>query len=155
MRRLLVFVLAVATSVVSVASADEQLTKQQIIDRSAPICRDLLDAIAPHIEKADDARAKEDWDRFIREARKAIDIARPYGEKLRDLRPDTGARDYGRFLDQAREALYSLSRALDALEAGHADLALRRQETAQEHFRRAKDAAKSYGLHRPCIKVVS
>jgi hypothetical protein len=137
-----------------VAVADE-LTKEQIIDRSAPICRDLLDAVAPHIENANDARRKEQWERFIREAREAISTARPYGRELRRLRPDSGAYQYGRFLDQGRAALDSLERALDALEAGHPQLAASRQEEAQEHFKRAKRNAEDYGLRRPCIKVVS
>jgi hypothetical protein len=138
-----------------VAIANEQLTKQQIINRSAPICRDLLEAIEPHIEKAEAARAKEQWERFIHEGRLAISLGRPYGRELRRLRPETGARKYGRFLDHARAAVDSLERAFDALEAGRTELAARRRETAQEHFRRAKRAAKRYGLRRPCIKVVS
>jgi hypothetical protein len=138
-----------------VAIADEELTKQQIINRSAPICRDLLDATAPHREKADDARAKEQWERFIHQARLAISTARPYGRELRRLRPDTGARKYGRFLNHGRAALTWLDGALDALEDERTELALHRQAIAQEHFKRAKRNAKRYGLRRPCIKVVS
>ena len=146
--------MALGVVIPGIATADD-LTTQQIIDRSGPICRDLLDAIEPHVEKADDARGKEQWDRFIHEGRLAISTARPYGRELRRLRPETGARRYGRFLDQGREALGSLERALDALEAERTELALRRQQTAQDHFTRAKRAAESYGLRRPCIKVVS
>ena len=154
MRRLLACAVALGVVIPGIANADD-LTQQQIINRSAPICRDLLDAIAPHIEKADDARKKELWERFIQQGRLAISTARPYGRGLRRLRPDTGALKYGRFLDQGRAALDSLGRALDALEAERTELALRRQHTAQDHFSRAKRAAESYGLRRPCIKVVS
>jgi len=155
MRRLLVCVLAAATSVVSVAVADEQLTQPQIINRSVPICRDLLEAVQPHIDKADDARAKEEWERFIHQARLAISTARPYGRELGDLKPDAAARQYRRFLDNGRAALTWLGRALDALDAERTELALKRQGIADEHFKRAKRAGKRYGLRRPCIKVVS
>jgi hypothetical protein len=140
--------------VTSTAAADD-LTKQQIINRSGPICSDLLDAIRPHVEKANEAMAKEQWDRFIREGRRAISSARPYGRELRRLRPETGARRYGRFVDHGRAALNWLERALDALEAQRIELANNRQQTAREHFARAKRAAKRYGLRRPCIKMVS
>ena len=155
MRRLAVFLLVIVVLPASVSVAEEQLTKQQIINRSAPICRDLLDAIEPHIKKADDARARQQWDRFIREGRRAISSARPYGRKLRRLRPETGARKYGRFVDHGRAALDSLERALDALEAERIELAETRQRRAQRHFRRAKLAAKRYGLRPSCIRVVS
>jgi hypothetical protein len=133
----------------------EDLTRRQIIERSAPICRDLLDAIRPHIERIEDATEKGQYDRVIREGHRAIDAARPYGRKLRRLRPDSGARRYGRFLDHSRAALDWLERALEALEAERVELARTRRQTAQEHFRRARRAAESYGLRRPCIKVVS
>ena len=155
MRRLAVFSLAIVVLLTSVSVAEEQLTKNQIINRSAPICSDLLEAIQPHIEKADDARAKQQWDRFVREGRRAISTSRPYGGELRRLLPDTGARRYRRFLNHAREALDRLERALDALEAQRMDLAKSRQQTAQEHFARARRAARRYGLRRSCIKVVS
>jgi hypothetical protein len=132
----------------------EDLSKQQIINRSGPICRDLLDAIQPHVEKADDARDNAQWDRFIREARRAIAAARPYGQELRSLRPSTGARRYGRFVDHGRAALNWLERGLDALEAERMELAKRRRQIAQEHFQRAKRAARRYGLRRSCIRVV-
>ena len=154
MRRLIVFSCAFAALVTNAAVA-ENLTKQQIINRSGPICRDLLDAIQPHVERANDARAKGQWDRFIREGRLAISTARPYGRELRRLRPETGARRYGRYLDHARTGLNWLEGALDALEAGREELAMSRQATAQEHFRRARRAGRRYGLRRSCIKVVS
>src|SRR5688572_9820033 len=113
-------------AVASTAIAEE-LTRNQIINRSAPICRALLDAVQPHVERAEDARTKEQWDRFIREARRAISTARPYGRELRTLHPATGARRYARFLEQGRRGLDSLGRALDALEARREELALQRQ----------------------------
>ena len=148
------FSLALAALATSTAAA-EDLTKRQIINRSAPICRDLLEAIQPHAEKADEARDKQQWDRFIREGRHAISTARPYGRELRRLLPETGARRYRRYLNHAREGLDRLELALDALEAGRMELATSRQQAAQEHFARAKRAGKRYGLRRPCIKVVS
>jgi hypothetical protein len=153
-RRLPVFLLAAAILAPSSVAA-EDLTKRQIVNRSAPICRDLLDAIEPHLERIDDATSKAQWDRVIREGRRAISAARPYGRELRRLRPETGARRYGRFLDHARLALYWLGRSLDALEEERFDLTRERRQTALEHFARAKRAAKRYGLRRPCIKVVS
>jgi hypothetical protein len=150
-----VAVLAIVVLPTGVSVAEDQLTRQQIIDRSAPICRDLLDAVRPHIRRANEARRKEEWDRFIREGRRAIRSARPHGRRLRLLRPDTGAWRYGRFVDHGRAALNSLERALDALEAERIELAERRQQRAQYHFRRAKRAARRYGLRPSCIRVVS
>ena len=155
MRRLVGFSLATVVLLTSVSVADEDLTKQQIIKRSAPICTDLLEAIQPHIERANDAMAKEQWDRFIREGRRAISTARPYGRELRRLLPETGARRYRRFLNHAREALDRLERALDALEDERLELAKSRRQAAQDHLARARRAARRYGLRRPCIKVVS
>ena len=155
MRRLVVFSLAIVALLTSVSVADEQLTKKQIINRSAPICTELLEAIRPHIEKADDAMAKEQWDRFIREGRRTISTARPYGRELWRLLPETGARKYRRFLNHAREALNRLDRALDAFEAERLELAKSRRQAAQDHLARARRAARRYGLRRSCIKVVS
>jgi dsDNA-binding SOS-regulon protein len=154
-RRLLPLALAAGLLGAPAASAEEDLTKQQIVNRSGPICKDLLEAIQPYVEKGDKARAKEQWDRFIRQSRLAISTARSYGSELRRLRPATGARRYGRFLDQARAALNWLERALEALEDERIESATTRQATAQEHFARARRAARRYGLRRSCIKVVS
>jgi hypothetical protein len=133
----------------------EDLTNQQIINRSAPICRDLLDAITPHLEKVEDATSKGQYEKVIREGRRAISAARPHGRNLRRLRQETGARRYGRFVDHSRAALDWLGRALDALEDERIELAKSRRRTAQSHFARAKRAGKRFGLRRPCIQIVS
>jgi hypothetical protein len=153
-RRIVALSLAFAAPVTSVAMADD-LTKPEIIERSAPICRDLLDAIQPHVEHVEDAESKAQWDRVIREGRLAIKASRPYGRELRRLRAETGAHKYKRFIDHARVALDWLGRSLDALEEERLELATSRRQTALDHFARAKRAAKRYGLRRPCIKVVS
>jgi hypothetical protein len=140
--------------VTSTAVADD-LTKPEIIDRSAPICRNLLDAIEPHVENVEEAESEGDWDVVIREGRLAIKASRPHGRELRRLRPETGAHKYKRFIDHARMALDWLERSLDALEDERVELANSRRQTALDHFARAKRAAKRYGLRRSCIKVVS
>ena len=136
-------------------ASGETLTKQQIINRSGPICRDLLEAIKPYVERANDAMKKGQTERFIRASRRAIDVARPYGNDLEDLRPAHGGRRYRRFVNQGQIALAWVDLALDALENDRPRLSRTRNETALKHLARAKRAAKRYGLRRPCIRVVS
>ena len=139
----------------SLAIASETLTKHQVVHRSADICRALLEEIAPHVERADDAMKKGQLDRFIRESRDAVHLARPYANDLEDLRPARAGRRYRRFVDQGEVALDWLDLALDALEAKRVRLARHRNETALDHLARAKRAARRYGLRRACIRVVS
>ena len=140
---------------VPAAVAEEPLTKQEIIDRSAGICREMRQAAAPHLEKAQQAADQNQPERFIRESRRAIDAVRAVDPDLRDLVPPTGARRYRRFVRHGRAALAYLYAALDALEADQPGLARRRRRIALEHLARAKLAAQRYGLHRPCIRLVS
>jgi hypothetical protein len=135
--------------------AEEVLTKRQIIKRSAPICRTIIEVSRPHLERAEEAADQGKLNRFIKESRRAIFEIRPYVRDLRELVPPTRARNYRRFVRQGSTALDWLDLALDALEAERENLAIRRQKTALEHLARAKRAAKRYGLRRPCIRVVS
>jgi hypothetical protein len=147
--------LAVGTLGTPLVMAEEPLTKEQIVNRSAKICSDITEAVEPHLERANQAAEQKNIDRFIRESRRAILSARSYVGDLKDLRPPTGARKYRRFVRQGELALDWLDAALDALEAGHVNRAESRRDTALEHLMRAKRAARRYGLRRPCIRVVS
>ena len=135
--------------------AGEALTKEQLIKRSAEICREMREVAAPHLERAQQASEQNQPHRFIRESRRAIDAVREVEPDLSDLVPPTGARKYRRFVRHGRAALLWLDRALDALEQGQMDLAASRRDTALEHLDRARRAARRYGLRRPCIKLVS
>jgi len=147
--------LAVGTLGAPLVMAEEPLTKEQIVNRSAQICSDINEAVAPHLERANQAAEQKNIDRFIRESRRAILSARPYVADLKDLQPPTGARRYRRFVRRGERGLDLLDAALDALEAGRVNLAKGRRDTALEHMRRAKRAAKRYGLRPSCIQVVS
>ena len=135
--------------------AGEALTKEQLIKRSAAICREMREVAAPHLERAQQASKQNQPHRFIRESRRAIDAVREVEPDLSDLVPPTGARKYRRFVHHGRAALLWLDRALDALEQGQMELAASRRATALEHLDRARRAARRYGLRRPCIKLVS
>ena len=155
MRRLPIFVAVAVMTATATTTAHESLTKQQIINRSTGICREMRDAAAPHLERAERAAEQDHADRFIRESRRAIDAVREVEPDLSDLVPPTGARKYRRFVRHGRTALLLLDRALDALEQGRTELALSRRAAALEHLDRARHAARRYGLRRPCIKLVS
>jgi len=152
-RRLLLVCLL--TLVASSASAGEPLNQQQIIDRSAGICREMRDAAAPHLKRAQQASDQNQIERFIRESRRAIDAVREVDPDLQDLVPPNGALAYRRFVQNGRRALSLLDAALDALEAGRTEIAQSRRASALEHLERAKRAARQYGLRRPCIRLVS
>src|SRR5687767_12319636 len=109
--------------------AGEALTREQIIDRSAEICREMREAAAPHLERADQAVEQNQPHRFIRESRRAIDAVREVEPDLSDLVPPTGARNYRRFVRQGRIALIVLDRALDALEQDQMELARSRRDS--------------------------
>jgi hypothetical protein len=153
--RRLLFLALVAGIFAASAVAQQPLTKEQIIKRSAPICRDIIEASTPHLERADEAAKQGNINRFIKESRRAIFEVRPYVRDLRELQQPTGARKYKRFVHHGSVALDWLDLALDALEAEREDLARERQAIALQHAARAKQAAKRYGLRRPCIRVVS
>ena len=135
--------------------AEEVLTKPQIVNRSAAICREMREVAAPHLERAQQAAEQNKPHRYIRESRRALDAVREVEPDLSDLVPPTGARKYRRFVRHGRTALKVLDRALDALEQGEIELAQQRRARALEHLARAKRAARRYGLRRPCIRLVS
>jgi hypothetical protein len=143
------------TLAVPVASAGEPLSKQQIVDRSAVICRDMLEAAAPHLRRAREAAEDDELERFIRESRRAIDAVRRVEPDLKDLVPPTGALIYRHFVRHGRTALDLLDAALDALEQRRLRLARERRGSALEHLERARHAARRYGLRRSCIRLVS
>jgi hypothetical protein len=137
------------------AVAAEPLTKEQIIDRSAGICREMREAAAPHLERAQQAADQNQMERFIRESRRALAAVREVDPDLQDLVPPTGEWKYRRFVENGRTALDLLDAALDALEAGRTEEAQNRRASALDHLDRAKRAAQRYGLRRPCIRLVS
>ena len=155
MKRLVLCALAIGTLVPALAIAEDALTKQQIIKRSAPICRDMLDDSKSHLESADQAAEQDDVEAFIRESRLALDAIQHYVPDLKVLLPPTGERNYRRFMRQGEAALELFDAALDALEESHIQIAEKRRDEALEHVGRARRAAKRYGLRRPCIRVVS
>ena len=150
MRRLLL-VLALALTA-SAASAQEPLTKQQVIDRSAGICRDLLDDTLPHVRAM---RRADGPNGVVRHGRRFVRDSRPHVRALRDLPEPETAVKYRRFVNNTDEALDWLAKALNALEARRGGLAERRADTSGEHAARAKRAARRYGLRRPCLTYLS
>jgi len=135
-----------------VAIAQEPLTKGQIIDQSAAICRDLNEDVAPHARKM---RRADGLNGFIRHGRRFVRTSRPYVRDLADLTPPDGGRRYRRFVSNTQEALDLLERALNALEARRGRLAERRANESGEAAARAKRAAKRYGLRDSCITYVT
>ena len=149
MRRLpLVCTLAL---IVPAATAQEPLTKSEIVDQSATICRDLNEDALPHARRLDNADGVNE---AVRHGRRFVRTSRPYVRDLADLKPSAGRR-YDRFVNNTWMALDWLDEALDALDARRGALAKRRAQKAGNHADRAKRAAKRYGLRRSCIKYVS
>jgi hypothetical protein len=149
MRRLLaVSALALASPV---AIAQEPLTKEQIIDRSAGICRDLNEDALPHVRRM---TRSDSVNEAVRHGRRFIRTSRPYVRELADLKPSAG-RLYDRFVNNTWTALDWLGEYLDAVEARRGALAERRGEKVGNHAQRARRAAKRYGLRRSCIVYVS
>jgi hypothetical protein len=132
--------------------AQETLTKREIIDRSAGICRDLNEDAAPHVRRLQRADGRRE---AVRHGRRFIRTSRPYVRDLRELVPPEGARLYRRFVNNTSTALDWLDAAFDAIEARRGRLAKRRAEKAEVHAARAKRAARRYGLRRSCIRYVS
>jgi hypothetical protein len=148
-RRLLVLsTLAVA---VPVATAQEALTKPDIVDESGAICRDLNEDALPHLRRLQQAETRR---AAIRHGRRFIRTSRPYVRDLADFKPDAGRR-YDRFVNQTWTALDWLGEYLDALEARRFPLAERRGDKVGDAAARARRAAKRYGLRRSCVKFVS
>jgi hypothetical protein len=148
-RALLVLALALTASL---ATAQEPLTKQQVIDRSAGICRDLVDDTVKHVRGM---RRADGPNGVVRHGRRFVRDSRPHVRELRDLPEPSGAVMYRRFVNNTDEALDWLAKALNALEARRGGLAKRRADTSGEHAARAKRAARRYGLRRSCIRYVS
>ncbi len=142
-------VLALATSV---AVAQEPLTKDEIVARSGAICRDLNEAVAPHVRRLNRAERPRG---VIRHGRRFIRTSRPYVRDLADLVPPEGEIRYRRFVNNTFSALNWLDAAIDALEARRGRLAESRADTAAARAARAKRAARRYGLRRSCIRYVS
>ena len=149
MRRLvLVGILAL---VVPAASAQEPLTKRQVIDRSAAICRDLNEDATPHVKRLENADGPN---QVVRHGRRFIRTSRPYVRDLADLTASAGRR-YRRFVNNTDAALDWLAAALNALDARRGALTERRLKKVEDHAARAKRAAKRYGLRRSCVRYVS
>ena len=132
--------------------AQESLTKPQIIDRSAGICRDLNEDVAPHVRRLNRAEKPRG---VIRHGRRFVRTSRPYVRDLAELVPSDGARRYRRFVNNTDGALDLLAAALNALEARRGRLAERRADAAGNRAARAKGAARRYGLRRSCVRYVS
>ena len=135
-----------------VAMAQGSLTKQEIIDQSAAICRDLNEDVAPHVEGLNRAETRRG---VLRHGRRFVRDSRPHIRDLADLVPSEGALRYRRYVNHTKAAVNWLDSALDALEAHRDRIADRRGETASEHAGLAKRAGRNYGLRRSCIRYVA
>ena len=131
--------------------AQEPLTKGEIIDQSAAICRDLNEDALPHVRRLENADGVNE---AVRHGRRFVKTSRPYVRDLADLKASAGRR-YDRFAEKTWAALDWLDAAFDALDARRGALAERRAENASDAAARAKRAAKRYGLRRSCITYVS
>jgi hypothetical protein len=152
-RLLLVLTLAVAAPV---AIAQEATSKREIIERSAPICRDALEAIQPHIVAMDEAERSNRPRKFVRHGRRLVDKVRPRVRELDELSPQSdGRRRYRKFVNNTDSALDWLDAAFDALAAGRVRLSRSRAETAVAHTNRARRAARRFGLRDSCVTLVS
>ena len=156
MRHLLLF-FALATAVATpIAVAQEATTKREIIQRSAPICREALDAIQPHIREMGEAQQNEQVRKFVRHGRRLVRKARPYARQLDELSPQSDGRTrYRRFVNNTLSALDWLDAAFDALADGRARLAAKRGDEAVEDTNIARRAARRFGLRDSCITFVS
>ena len=150
MRRLLILSMLAFAAPAAMAQ-DEPLTKQEIIDQSGGICRDLNEDALPHARRLNRADGVNE---ALRHGRRFVRTSRPYVRDLADLKPDAGRR-YDRFVNNTWTALDWLEDALDALEARRGRLAQRRAEKAENFANRARRAATRYGLRRSCIRYVS
>ena len=154
MRRLLACILLLA--VPGAAIAQDSLTKSEIIERSAPICRDAIDAIRPHLREMNQALQNEQLRKFIRHGRKLVRAARPYARQLDELSPQSDGRTrYRRFVNNTLSALDWLDGAFDALASGRGRLAEKRSQEAGEDTDIARRAARRFGLRESCITFVS
>jgi hypothetical protein len=131
--------------------AQDSLTKPEIIDQSAGICRDLNEDALPHAKRFTEAETRR---AVLRHGRRFVRTSRPYVRDLADLKPDAGRR-YDRFVNQTWSALDWLYALLNAVEANRGGLAERRGEKVGDAAARARSAAKRYPLRRSCIKFVS
>jgi hypothetical protein len=146
--------LAIATPVA--AAVEPATSKREIIERSAPICRDALEAIQPHIVAMNNAERNGKLRKFIRHGRRVVREARPRVRKLDVLSPQSdGRRRYRRFVNNTVSALDLLDGAFDALEARRGRLAQRRGDKSVAHANRARKAARRYGLRDSCVTLVS
>lgn len=150
MRRLIVLSAFVLATPVAMAQ-DGSLTKQEIVDQSGGICRDLNEDALPHVRRLN---RSDGVNEAVRHGRRFVNTSRPYVRDLADLKPDAGRR-YDRFVNNTWTALDWLDEAFDALEARRGNLAERRAEKAETFANRAQRAARRYGLKRSCIRYVS
>ncbi len=151
--RLLVSALAAATLVPAMAVAqDDTLSKAEVVDQSADICRALIVDSAPHFEKM---RRADGVNGVVRHGRRFVSASRPYVRDLRDLREPEAAVKYRRFVNNTDAALDWLAAALDALDARRGNLARERADRSDVHAARGEAAARRYGLRRPCIRYIS
>jgi hypothetical protein len=136
--------------------AQEATTKKEIIQRSAPICRDALDAIQPHLREMDSAQQNNQLRKFIRHGRKLVRRARAYTRQLDELSPQSDGRTrYRRFVNNTFSALDWLDGSFDALASARGRLARKRAEEAVEDTRIARRAARRFGLRQSCVTFVS
>jgi hypothetical protein len=131
---------------------DDTLTKSQVIDQSADICRALIADTERHVRRLQNADGPNG---VVRHGRRFVRDSRPYVRDLGDLQEPSGAEKYRRFVDNTDEALDWLAKAFNALEARRGRRAERRATISGRHAARAKRAARRYGLRRPCVVYVS
>jgi hypothetical protein len=139
-----------------VASAPAAMTKEQIRDRSAEICRNGDRAMQPHDDRAMRAANQRDWNAFVRHARRSIRIGRRHIRRLGDLKPPAAGRArYLTFVEQAEVMVRWLDAGVDAIAARRFRRAAARIERAEIHQKRAVRAARRYPLRRACIRFLN
>jgi hypothetical protein len=117
--------------------AQDSLTKPEIIDQSAGICRDLNEDALPHAKRFTEAETRR---AVLRHGRRFVRTSRPYVRDLADLKPDAGRR-YDRFVNQTWSALDWLDALLDAVEAHRRGLAAARRWAMPQPVRGARPSA--------------
>ena len=154
-RRLVLFTLALVPLVA--APPADALTRKQLRSRSAEICANADRAMQPADDRANRAAANENWDKFVRFARKGIRIGDPYIDRLAGLdAPPKGRDDYLNFIDHTQRFVGRLKALVNAIDNRRsAELVERRSRKATRQRKLAQRAARAYPLRRACVRMLA
>lgn len=154
--RLVAPVVVVVTVLVTAApAAAAPLTKPEVIKRSAEICRHADDVMAKHVRRFFRALAQQKWPAVVRHGRRWVRAGLRHVTRIRRLRePRPGNFWFERYLDRSRGMFGWANLAADAFGGRRLRLADRRNDRAVRHRRRAKKAAREYGLKPACTKFL-